>query len=644
MSQSYGYTLKGPSQSSIQAKSVHPTGTFISFKKDNIEDSIPNRFEQQVAKYPNRLAVKTRHHELTYDELNKATNHVAQVILDRYGEGPEPVALLLEKGSSLIVGILGILKAGKIYLPLNPLFPEARISSILEDSQARLVVTNNKNFSLACGVVQHAAPLLNLDNLDFNCSTASPGLSISPDAFAYIMYTSGSTGQPKGVVENHRNVLHRVGQYTNSVHICADDRLTFLGTAVSDVFSALLNGATLYPVDLKKEGLAVLTDWLIENDITIYNSVATVFRHFVSTLTEVEAFPMLRLIKLHGEPVYSRDVKLYKKHFSTDCILTNWFGATETTFLSKYFIDKKTEITGSIVPIGYPVKGSEILLVDEVGEVVDFNSIGEITVKSRYLAPGYWRRSDLTQAAFLPDPEGGSEYIYHTGDLGCMLPDGCLVHMGRKDFQVKVRGFRVEVAEIEMALLNLDSIKQTIVILYGDRVEDKRLVAYLVPATLLAPTPSTLRCSLAKTLPDYMIPSAFVILDALPLTQTGKVDRQALPIPDTDRPQLGTRFVVPRTPVEQVLAHIWGDVLSLSRVGIHDHFIELGGYSLLATEIAARVINTFQVELPQQSLFDVPTVADMAVLVTQSLAEKSEQDDFVHMLNELEALSDQEVQ
>ncbi|MFQ5874601.1 MAG: amino acid adenylation domain-containing protein, partial [Dehalococcoidia bacterium] len=594
-------------QGSLQGDRVRPTNPFVPFKKEEIEQSIPARFEQQVRSYPDRLAVKTRKHELTYEALDKAANRVARAILAQRGTGEEPIALLFEHGAPAIVAILGVLKAGKFYVPLDSSYPRARITSMLEDAQAGLIVTNNQHLALASELAQHGCHVLDIDAIDDRLFTENLGLALSPDTLAAIFYTSGSTGQPKGVVQNHRNVLHFIMNYTNSAHICADDRLSLLhscgfAASVRSIFGALLNGAPLFPFNLKEEGLAHLATWLIQEEITIYYSVPSTFRHFVGTLTGEEECPKLRLIKLAGEPVFKRDVELYKKHFSADCIFVNTLGASEALGFRQYFIDKATPITGSLVPVGYAVEGMEVLLLDEAGKEVGENCTGEIAVKSRYLSPGYWRQPELTRAAFLPDPAGGRECIYRTGDLGCMRPDGCLVYLGRKDLRVKIRGHRIDIAEIEQALLDHAAIKEVVAVAREDRPGDQRLVAYVVPARHPGPTVSELRRFLNERLPDYMIPLAFVMLDALPLTSTGKVDRQALPALGRSRPELASPFVAARTSVEEVLVGIWTDVLGLEQLSIHDNFFELGGHSLLATQVISRLREVFHAELPLRSL------------------------------------------
>jgi acyl carrier protein len=268
--------------------------------------------------------------------------------------------------------------------------------------------------------------------------------------------------------------------------------------------------------------------------------------------------------------------------------------------------------------------------------------VGEIGVRSGYLSLGYWRRPDTTEAKFLPDPDGGDRRICRTGDLGRMSPDGCLEHLGRKDFQVKIRGLRVEVTEVERALRAVDSVREAVVLAREDHSGDKHLVAYIVPAPNASLSISDIRSDVENKVPSHMVPSRFILLDALPLTATGKVDRRALPDPGKSRPNLDTPFVASRTPVEKELSQIWAEVLSLEQIGVHDSFIELGGHSLLATQIVSRALDKFRVEVSLQSLFESPTVGDMATVITRNQTKKAGEAELARMLDELEALSDEE--
>jgi amino acid adenylation domain-containing protein len=600
---------------------VRPTNPFVVFGKEDVEGSVSARFERQVRIHPGRVAVKTAGQALTYGELNCVANRIAHAVLERCGPGPEPVGLILEHGAAMVAGLLGVLKAGKYYVPLDPSYPPSRLAYMLKDSGAGLVVTSGglRPFADQRETPGHA--LVDLDDLGDGLSDENPGLAIPPDAFTYILYTSGSTGQPKGVVENHRNVLHFTRVRTNSCHFSAEDRLSLLQSfsfsgSATPLFGALLNGAALYPRDLKATGPMDLARWLIQEEITVCFSVASTFRQLVSTLTGAEQFPKLRLIRIGGEPVYPRDVALYKRHFAPGCILLNSLGSSEMKNFSEYFIDQQTEIAGEHVPVGYPVEDTEILILDEDGRPVAEGEIGEIVVKTRYIAPAYWRRPEETRATFLPDPEGGEERLYRTGDLGRMLPDGNLVHLGRRDAQVKVRGQRVEIADIESAVLDLPDIKETVVTARQDEFGTNRLVAYLVP--VVRPTPVTeLRRRLLERLPEYMVPAVFVWLDAMPLNSSGKADRRNLPDPEGVRPELGSVYAAPESPLEHAVAAIWAEILQLERVGVHDKFLELGGDSLRATQILARIRAAFGGDVPLHEMFAAHTVAEQAAALAR---------------------------
>ena len=608
-----GYDL----QQALIAKCFHPSGNFIELKREEIEQSIPARFEQVVLKYRDRIAVKTGDRSLTYNELNRAANRVAGTLLKVREEGTEPVALHLDHGADLIAAILGVLKAGKIFLYLDPSYPNKRIADILEDSQPGLIVTDNKNRQRLKESAPSSIAHLNIDDLEPSLSTENPNIMTSPEALAWLLYTSGSTGRPKGVVHNHRNLLHNVMTYTNSMHICALDRLSLLHscnviTAGKNLFGALLNGAALYPFNVREEGLQRLIAWMTQEEITVCHAVPSLFRHFSDALTGEEQFPKLRLIALGSEPVSKRDVEQYKKHFSSECILVNLLGSTELGTYRQYFVGKTTPITTSILPAGYAVEDKEIHLLDDAGLEVSPGDVGEIAVKSRYLAVGHWRD---TTASFVANPNAGDERTYLTGDLGRMVTGGRLTYLGRKDFQVKIRGHRVDPAEIEMVLLDYAEVRDAVVVVHDDPRNEKRLIAYVVQNQTGTPPGDRLRNFMESRLPDYMVPSVLVRLDRLPISQDGKINRQALPVPDWTESKLGANFVLPRNHLEKTIAGIWQEVLQLEKVGIHDNFFDLGGHSLLAAQVISRVLITLQVELPVRSFFEVPTVAGLAQLI-----------------------------
>ena len=606
----------------VQANRFHPSGSFSEFSKEEVEQSIPTRFEKIASKHAGRIAVKTPNDVLTYAELNAMANRVARAIRTRGGDKAESIGLLLENGTQLAAAMLGVLKAGKFFTLLDPTFPKARIISMLEDSEAPLVVINRQAASLAREIENDGCRFLELESVNISISDADLRLHASPKAFACIVYTSGSTGQPKGVVWDHRDLLHRIMLRTKENNPCEHDRIALLpaGTAnaVTNIFFALLNGAQLLTFDVQNEGVARLAGWLLRERISICPISSPLFRNLCETLTGEERFPDLRVIRLRSETVYKTDVDLYKKYFSPNCTFLTGLSTSETGQLTTYLINHDTEIAGSEVPVGYAVEDKEILLLDETGNEVGINEVGEITVRSDYLSPDYWRRPELAKAKFRPDPQGSEKRLCLTGDLGLMLPDGCLIHKGRKDFRVKVRGYGVETAEVEKTLRDHAAIRDAVVVARENELGEARLVAYFTSSSQPYPSAGELRGFLKKKLPDYMIPSAFVVMDTIPLTSNGKVDRRSLPDPKKSRPELDTPFSAPRTPQEERLVGIWAEALGFDRIGIHDNFFDLGGHSLLATRVISRVRGEFQVELSLGRFFETPTIAGLSAYIQRA--------------------------
>ncbi len=596
------------------------------FPRSEIEQSIPERFQKQVELYRDRIAIETESEKLSYSELNKAANRIAHRIAAT--SASQPVLHLFEQGATAIVAKLGILKSANTYVPLDPLSPAARLGLIAEESQAKLIVTNQRNLHLAEEMAA-GRQVINTDQIEGRGSDKNPDPRISPDELAWILYTSGSTGRPKGVMQTHRNVLHFMMNYTGNFHICPEDRLSNLFSFSTNAGSfglllALTTGATLLPLDLKRTGPAILARWLARSRITVSCMVPTVFRHFAGELSGESQLPDLRLIYLAGEPLLRADFELYRKRLSPSCVFVNRYGSTEMDCARLFFADRDTRIRSATVPIGYAVQDKEMLILDEQGRPAGSNQIGEIALRSRYISPGYWQRPELTAAAFV---EEGDARIYRTGDLGRMEADGCVEHMGRKDFQVKIRGHRVEIAEVETALLELPEVKDAAVMAKPNRLDIQQLVAYVVFRTEPAPSTSVLRSALAAKLPDYMLPTVFMPLAELPYAPNGKVDRRSLPDPGRGRPDLSSPFARPRNPVEERLAAIWSEVLDLTHVGIHDPFLELGGESLRAMRILSRVRSLFGVELSPQELFDARTVALMAEFIQRRLSAVAESGD-----------------
>lgn len=605
---------------------IRPAAAFRPFPREAIEQSIPARFEQQVAAYPERLAVKSRGHALTYSALDRLANHLGHAILAERGHREEPVALLCAQGAVLVAAILGILKAGKFYVPLDPSHPAARLDGVLAEARVPLVVTDSPNSALAARLAESGPGLIDLDRLETDRPVDRPALALQPDRLAYLFYTSGSTGRPKGVVDNHRNVLHNVMRYTNALGIGADDRLSLLQSAafsgsVSSLFCALLNGAAIFPYDVHGEGLGPsLAAWVVSERLSMYHSVPAIFR---SWLTGDTRFPDLRVIRLEGDAASRLDVELYRRHFGPTCVLANGLGATETGLSCQFVMSPDTPLPGDVVPIGFPLPDMDVQLIDEAGEPVGPGKVGEIAVTSRYLAVGYWNAPELTLTAFTPSRAGDGARTYRTGDLGRRQPDGRIEYLGRKDFRVKIRGHRVDVAEVENTLVALEGIREAVVTTREERPGEARLVAYVVPA-LGAPLPlelGAIRAALARRVPDYMIPTALVTLGSLPLNANGKVDRLALPAPAPVRPGTAASHVAPRNALERGLAELWEELLGVRGIGVRDGFFDLGGDSFLAATLATRVQARFHRHLAQAVLAEAPTIEKLATAIQRAPAQ-----------------------
>jgi amino acid adenylation domain-containing protein len=604
-------------QHAIRAKCVHPSGAIVPFDPRDLEQSIPALFARSARRFRDRLAVKTPTEALTYAELDEASDRLAQAILARRGPGAEPIALLFDKSAALIVSILGVLKAGKIYMPVSPAFPELRLQQTLSDARPGLLVTDRPHLSQAESIARDHCEVLDRDGLSAGPPTVESPPPMSPDAPAGLFYTSGSTGQPKGVVDTHRSLLHFVLTNTSQFHVCALDKVTFMASLGKDIFTSLLNGACVYPIDITQQGLASVGQWFMQEQMTIFYGAASVLRSLTRSATDDMLFPALRLVVSIGEPLYRSDVELFQRRFPPHCIFVNALGSTETTQFGHFFMDGDTRLADAVVPAGYALADKEVILLDEDGQPVGHNQPGKIAVRSRYLADGYWRKPDLTRAKFLPDPAGGPERVYRTGDLGLTLPDGCLLHLGRDDAQVKIRGNRVELEEVEIALLDIDAVEEAVVVTRESSPEDPRLIAYIVARGTCPVSVRALRAALARTLPAHMIPSAFVLLDRVPRIGIGKVDRRALPAPSEGRPELDTPFAAPRTTVEKTLARIWADALDLPEVGLDDHFIEAGGHSLAALQIMVGVEQAFGVEASLALLLEAGTIREMARVIAE---------------------------
>jgi amino acid adenylation domain-containing protein len=623
--------------------------SFVEFRKEEIQQSIPSRFAQQVRRFPHHIAVQTRAAQITYDELDRFSNRIAHVVLEKFGAKTAPIALLFEPGPSMIAAILGVLKSGRFFLPLDPASPPARTAAILKGSLVTQMLTDAKHWATTAYLALSASQVIDVDDLDPQVADGPCDQLAHAESLACVLYTSGSAGEPKGVLHTHRNFLHSIREHTNSMGLHCEDRVSLLAShcylaGMTSTWRALLNGGTLCVFNLRGEGWGELPRWLSAEGITIYQSVPTLFRQWAHALTGSIQFPKLRIVHLGGEPVTIHDVELYKKYMSEDCVLVHNLGSTEVPTFRQYFINKETPMMGNVVPVGYSVEEKEVILLDESGRELGFDEVGEIVVKSRYIALGYWQKPDVTRSAFSFDPDGGDERFFRTGDLGRIRPDGCLEHLGRKDRQVKIRGIRIEPAEVEAILAKHPAVRQAVVAAYEEAPGQKELVAYVVPASDTKSCSTVLREYLRGLLPAQMVPTAFVALDQIPVTTNGKVDRRALPPPGAHVRQSEVHFVAPSTFLERTIVRTWEEVLEVPGIGILDRFFDLGGNSLKAMQIITRLQNALEHVLPLESLFVMATVKEQAAAIEQHLAATTNGDENTTLVAELEAMSEEEAE
>ena len=600
-----------------------------SFHRDEIEGTIPARFADQVKRHGARIALHDRRTTITYEALSASAGRIARAISQAAGPGNEPVALLLEHGNSAMVGILATLLAGRAYVPVDPSYPRATIEHMLADSGARLILGHAPTAELGAELARGGIRWLDLDRaLDVEADPPPP--SLTPDSPACIIYTSGSTGKPKGILHTHRTLLHHIWSHTHAFAVTCDDRQGLLvsysfAASFSEIFGALLNGARLCLHQVKRTGMADLATWLRAEQITIFKLPISLFRIFLGALPAGETFPSVRRVVLGGDVLRRKDVVDARPHFPSTCSLTNRLASSEALTQTRYVMDSTMALPEMLVPVGYADDDKDVLILGEDLRPLAPGEVGEIAIRSAYLTPGYWKRDDLDRAAFLPGPPGDPRRIFRTGDLGRLRPDGCLEHLGRGDDRVKVRGYRVELGAIEATLTAIDEVKEAAVVVRGrgDDAAPNQIVAYVVAASQPGPSIETLRASLAAILPDYMVPSSFVLVAALPMTATGKVDRAALPAPAALRPALDVPFLSPRTEVEKAVAEIWAAALRVDRVGAHDNFFDLGGDSLLLLAVHARLRDRFATDLPVVDMFRSPTVAALAQRLATGAVEVS---------------------
>jgi amino acid adenylation domain-containing protein len=573
--------------------------------------------EQQAQRRSDCLAVVFESQQLTYAELNRRSNQLAHYLRKR-GVGPDVlVGLCVERSLDMIVGLLGILKAGGAYVPLDPAYPKDRIAYIMEDASAPVLITQKK---LVPGLPpqQTETVLIDADWPAIETELpANPARKAKPENLAYVIYTSGSTGKPKGVQLEHRSVVNFLCSVQKEPGLHEDDIVGAVTTLCFDIagleiYLPLITGAEVVVISREEASDGKRLQARMQNaGITVMQATPATWRLLLEA--GWPGSPKLKI--LCGGEAFPRE--LADKLLPHCGSLWNMYGPTETTIWSAVY--QVTAGGEGTVPIGHPMANTQFYIVDEKMNQVPVGQEGQLLIGGDGLARGYQNRPDLTAEKFIPDlfSKKPGARLYQTGDLARYLADGNISFLGRMDHQVKIRGYRIELGEIESVLATHPSVHHSVVVAREDTPGDKRLVAYMVPSRDQRPVSRMLREYLAAKLPDYMVPSGFVVVDAMPLTPNGKVDRKALPLPTRENSAIEREFVAPRDALEKQLVGIWESVLGIAPIGVTDNIFDLGVNSLIAAQLFAKIEKTIGSKLPPAPLFQAPTVESLARLLSQ---------------------------
>ncbi|HZU69406.1 MAG TPA: non-ribosomal peptide synthetase [Ktedonobacteraceae bacterium] len=586
------------------------------------DQSIHQLFEAQAARTPARVALISGQQRITYQELNRQANQLA-AYLRRSGVGREAlVGICMERSIEMVIGLLGILKAGAVYVPLDPTYPRERLAFMLADAHPAILLTQQH---LAARLPPHDRTIC-IDR-DWQAIAQENEENVSSgagrDNIAYMLYTSGSTGTPKGVLGTHRAAINRFCWMWNTYPFepgevcCHKTSLSFVDS-VWEIFGPLLQGipAVIIPNSIVKDPQQLLQT-LAAHAVTRIVLVPSLLRVLLESEHLQDLLPRLKYWISSGEALPMDLAQRFLKQMPNS-ILLNLYGSSEVAADVMYY-DVRDYTSQASIPIGRPIANTQIYLLDEQMLPVPIGAPGELYAGGDGLARGYFNRPELTASRFVPDPFSGKPgaRLYRTGDIARYLDDGNIEYLGRLDHQVKVRGIRIELGEIESVLGQHPAVRQAVVIAREDAPGDKRLVAYIVLHEKQTASSDELYNHTLERLPDYMVPAAFVFLARLPLTPNGKLDRQALPLPRPVRPDLSSDFLAARTPVEETIAATWSRALGIEQIGIHDNFFELGGHSLLAMQMLSQLQADFSVELPVHRFLEAPTIAQLVELLQQ---------------------------
>lgn len=591
--------------------------TYLDFNKDK---TIVKLFEERVKISPDATAIVFEGIQLSYKDLDERSTRLANYLIDQCGiQFDELIGIMLTRSDKMIVAILAILKCGAAYVPIDPDYPFSRKEYIISETALKVLITQEE-YSTELDFYQGSILILDQALLtSANYPSSQLPLNISPSNLAYVIFTSGSTGQPKGVLIEHHGIVNTIYAQQHVFNLQEGQRhlqfasLSFDASAF-EIFASLISGATLYIIteEAKKDPI-LLGNFIDEQQIDLATIPPAYFK-----LLEIDKLKNLSKLITAGEAAVLEKAALFNKYGD----YYNAYGPTESSiWASVYEVKKGAGIRGLTVPIGSAIPNTQLYLLNEQEMLVPIGVIGEICISGEGLSRGYLNKQALTDEKFAPNPFAPGQKIYKTGDLGKWLPDGNIEFTGRKDDQVKIRGYRIELGEIESVLESHPEVGSAVLVIHTSAGDEKKLIAYIVTRNKNI---SAIRSYLSEKLPDYMIPSSFIVMDELPTTTNGKIDKKALPAPDKKRPELAVLFEAPKTELEKKIAGIWTSVLELDQVGINDNFFELGGNSLLAFKTVSLLSTAHNIILPITKLYQLPVISKIVNYLKPSTATKQQ--------------------
>jgi amino acid adenylation domain-containing protein len=586
----------------------------------HFDESLVAAFERVAKAFPLRIAIGSEAWQ-TYTELNGTANRLAHHLAAYGHEVGSRAAILMSHDAPMVAAALGVLKAGQTVVPLDPGDPLSHLRVLAEDAELALIITDAQNRSLAAALARADCRIVDFEVATATGSVENPFISISPERTAFLTYTSGTTGRPKGVMRPHLQLLKTSATYSEALQSTENDRISLFssvstGQCWNTIWWSLLNGAMLCPFRVRKRGISGLADWIIDRELTVYSSSASIFRSLIKTIDDRLVFPIVRAVRLASETVTVDDFNAFRKHFPASSVLVHGLSCSESSPIAWGRWTQDAKVPERVLPIGHFVRDVDVSLLGDDGQPVARGEVGEILVRSRYLANGYWRDPRLTAERFSADLDGNGTRMVRLGDLGRINADGLLEFCGRKDDRIKIRGNRIEPLDIERALEGLPGIDRAAVVAVARDNHEPVLVAFVIKKRDASLTASRVRHAVRAKLPLHMVPSKIVFLESLPYNKGNKIDREALrrySLPVRDR----TSGDEPRTETEMLLADIWAEILELPDIGREDDFFNLGGDSLSGAIVAARIHAVLGVELSLGEIADHPTILALAAFVDQ---------------------------